>query len=353
VQTGKKELLFDASHAKHSPPKARPLAEQDERESQKLWHDVTEAVKRRDQEVATDAKAKVEDMQREETAKRHADGLEWKPQLFRAIHAGLNGAGEGEEDLEWIINAKVSVSSPDEGRHELTNISDAKSPDEIAQQVLAIHAILPGQKPEHRFDLPSRPKAHEQSTQPTEQPLTPQQSPPQPSASQISVPQQSAPQSFIHQETVPQQTPMQSRASNNSTPQQATSQPPVSHLSAQSSLAEPTQPEAGQSQTGTFLQYSKPPVGSLDGTSIPAPSHSLSKGTFASNPSNPPVVPLGRPNTRPNDDIPESMREQIARELPPSKLLNSNPQVEPHRNDTLHRKDSETLEVEEFVDALT
>jgi hypothetical protein len=173
VQTGKKELLFDASHAKHSPPKARPLAEQDERESQKLWHDVTEAVKRRDQEVATDAKAKVEDMQREETAKRHADGLEWKPQLFRAIHAGLNGAGEGEEDLEWIINAKVSVSSPDEDRHELTNISDAKSPDEIAQQVLAIHAILPGQKPEHRFDLPSRPKAHEQSTQPTEQPLTP------------------------------------------------------------------------------------------------------------------------------------------------------------------------------------
>ena len=83
------------------------------------------------------------------------------------------------------------------------------------------------------------------------------------------------------------------------------------------------------------------------------PSHSLSKGTFDSDPSNPPVIPAGRPSARPNDEIPESMREQIARELPPSKLLNSNPQVEPRRNDTLHRKDSETLEVEEFVDALT
>jgi hypothetical protein len=106
-QTGKKELLFNASNAKHSPPLARPLEEQDERESQKLWHDVTEAVKRRDQNVATDAKAKVEDMQREEAAKRNSEGVEWRPRLFTPIKTGLNGAGPGEEDLEWIINAKV------------------------------------------------------------------------------------------------------------------------------------------------------------------------------------------------------------------------------------------------------
>jgi hypothetical protein len=107
AQTGKKELLFDASHAKHSPPLSRPLEEQDERESQKLWHDVTEAVKRRDQDVATDAKAKVEERQREEAAKRNSEGIDWSPQLFHRVQAVPGGPDEDEEDLEWIINAKV------------------------------------------------------------------------------------------------------------------------------------------------------------------------------------------------------------------------------------------------------
>jgi hypothetical protein len=107
VQTGKRELLFDASQAKHSPPKARPLEEQDERESQKLWHHVTEAVKRRDQDVATDAKAKVEDRQREETAKRNSEGVDWQPQLFRRIQGGPGSPEEDEVDLEWLIRAKM------------------------------------------------------------------------------------------------------------------------------------------------------------------------------------------------------------------------------------------------------
>jgi len=106
-QTGKKELLFDASHAKHTPPKARPLEEQEERESQRLWHKVTDAVKRQDQEVATTEKARIEDMQREEAAKRMNDGLDWHPQLFRRVQGGHGGSEEGEEDLDWIINAKV------------------------------------------------------------------------------------------------------------------------------------------------------------------------------------------------------------------------------------------------------
>lgn len=101
--------MFDASHAKHSPPLARPLEEQEERESQRLWHDVTEAVKRRDQDVATDAKAKIEEMQREEAAKRNSDGVEWHPRLFRRVQSGQGGSEQGEEDLEWILNAKVYV----------------------------------------------------------------------------------------------------------------------------------------------------------------------------------------------------------------------------------------------------
>jgi hypothetical protein len=70
---------------------------------------VCEAVKRRDQDVATDAKAKIEDMQRQEAAKRNSEGVDWHPQLFRRVKGGHGGPEEGEEDLDWIINAKMSV----------------------------------------------------------------------------------------------------------------------------------------------------------------------------------------------------------------------------------------------------
>jgi hypothetical protein len=109
VQTGKKELLFDASHAKHSPPLARPLEEQGDRESQKLWHDVTEAVKRRDQDVATEAKAKVRICSGKKQQSATVRGVDWHPQLFRRVQAGHGGPEEGEEDLEWIINTNMWV----------------------------------------------------------------------------------------------------------------------------------------------------------------------------------------------------------------------------------------------------
>jgi hypothetical protein len=85
------------------------MEEQSERESQKLWHGVTEAIKRKDQDAATDEKTRIEEMQRAETAKRHSEGIDWQPQLFRSTHGGQGGLGEGEEDLDWIMNAKMSV----------------------------------------------------------------------------------------------------------------------------------------------------------------------------------------------------------------------------------------------------
>lgn len=89
------------------------MEEQGERESQRLWHDVTEAVKLRDQETATTAKAKIEDRQRVETAQRNNEGVDWHPQLFRPIKGGPGGPDEGEEDLDWIISANMQVSSDD------------------------------------------------------------------------------------------------------------------------------------------------------------------------------------------------------------------------------------------------
>lgn len=70
---------------------------------------MTEAVKQKDQDTATTEKARIEDRQREEAAKRMNEGVDWHPQLFRRVQGGQGGSEEGEEDLDWIINAKVLV----------------------------------------------------------------------------------------------------------------------------------------------------------------------------------------------------------------------------------------------------
>ena len=110
MKTGKKELLFDATHAKHTPPLVRPLADQSERESQKLWYSTVQGLNARNHEVATTEKTKIEDQQREEAAKRAEGNVEWHPKLFRAVRGGPGGSEEGEEDLDWIINAEVYVA---------------------------------------------------------------------------------------------------------------------------------------------------------------------------------------------------------------------------------------------------
>ena len=94
----------------------RPLDEQADRESQKLWYPTVLALKDRNHDVATDEKTKVEDQQREEAAKRSEQGFEWHPRLFRRVRGGPGGSEEGEEDLDWILNAEmfvVSMASPE------------------------------------------------------------------------------------------------------------------------------------------------------------------------------------------------------------------------------------------------
>ncbi|EUC34099.1 hypothetical protein COCCADRAFT_4445 [Bipolaris zeicola 26-R-13] len=271
LTTGKKELLFDAAHTKHTPPSARPLEEQDERESQRLWHEVTEAVKRRDQDVATDAKARIEDRQRQEAAKRNSEGVDWHPQLFRRVRGGHGGSEEGEEDLDWIINAKI----------------DGKTPEEVVKQILQIHAILPGQKPDKQFNIPSR-------------------------------------TSSIHR-----------TQTNEST--QHVQQVPTEQV-------QPAQP-------AEIAQHQQQSVGSpsnFDGTTAHAtpPIHSSN----STDPSNPQPPPTEKPASQP-DPVSSENPPKFADELPPSKLLHSNPAKEAHKDDLLRRTDSQTLEEEEFHDA--
>lgn len=102
LKSGQKKPLFDASHAKHTPPLARPFEDQGERESQRLWKEVIKAVHVVDHDKATTEKAKIEDRQRAEAKEREEKGETWKPKLFRPVDPSA-----GEDDLEWIINADM------------------------------------------------------------------------------------------------------------------------------------------------------------------------------------------------------------------------------------------------------
>ncbi|KAI1802458.1 hypothetical protein F4811DRAFT_529316 [Daldinia bambusicola] len=129
LRNGHKEMFFDARKVKPSKPRVRPLEEQDERESQKLWQKTAQAVRDRNHELATDEKTKVEDRQRDEAASRAAAGVEWHPRLFRRIDKDFGSTGEDADHLEWIINAHI----------------DATTPDKQAEQIMAIYPVIPGQ----------------------------------------------------------------------------------------------------------------------------------------------------------------------------------------------------------------
>ncbi|KAI5780103.1 hypothetical protein EDC01DRAFT_620859 [Geopyxis carbonaria] len=140
--TGKRELLFDATHARPTPPIVKPLEEQDERESQRLWHPTVSALNKRDQEGATDEKFKVEDRQREEARTREADGVEWTPRFFRPVDPAR---GE-EEGLDWVLSA---------------HIDDEASPEEQIKQIMSVAPILAGSRRNSKFEIPPHHPQHE------------------------------------------------------------------------------------------------------------------------------------------------------------------------------------------------
>lgn len=128
VATGKKDLLFDATGAKASYPKSRPIDQQAPRESQRLWESTVKAIKKADHRVATDEKSRIEDEQRREAAERGENV--WEPKLFKRAPPG------DEEKLDWILDATVD---PD------------VSPEEQVKQILAIAPILPDQEASKDF----------------------------------------------------------------------------------------------------------------------------------------------------------------------------------------------------------
>ncbi|KAI0483367.1 Oxysterol-binding protein [Xylariaceae sp. FL0804] len=131
LRNNQREVFFDARKARPSKPQVRPISEQDERESQRLWRKTAQAVIQKNHELATDEKTAIEDRQREEAASRAAGGVDWHPRLFRRVKRPVDGNEDDMETLEWIINANV----------------DASSPAKQAEQIMAIYPVIDGQKP--------------------------------------------------------------------------------------------------------------------------------------------------------------------------------------------------------------
>lgn len=84
-KSGKKQTLFDATHAKNRPKTVLPEQEQESNESRRLWAGVTKGIKASDMEIATNEKAKLEDAQRELAKKRESTGQHHQPRFFKAV----------------------------------------------------------------------------------------------------------------------------------------------------------------------------------------------------------------------------------------------------------------------------
>jgi oxysterol-binding protein-related protein 8 len=77
-----KNTLFDVKESKIFPKTVAPESEQEHNESQRQWSALTDAIRKRDMEAATDAKTAVEDAQRHDAKIREDEGVEWRPRFF-------------------------------------------------------------------------------------------------------------------------------------------------------------------------------------------------------------------------------------------------------------------------------
>ncbi|KAJ1675262.1 Oxysterol-binding protein OBPa, partial [Spiromyces aspiralis] len=84
-KTGESSVLFDSSLEDVVLKEVPRLEEQEENESRWLWQHVTEAIKTRDQNMATTEKTKIEEAQRKAARQRLANNEEWVYRFFRHV----------------------------------------------------------------------------------------------------------------------------------------------------------------------------------------------------------------------------------------------------------------------------
>jgi hypothetical protein len=80
--SGETKVLFDADAHPRLEPQTRPLEEQDDMESRKLWKKVAEAISAGNYAEATQLKTTIEDYQRTQRKLRTDAGQSWMPKYF-------------------------------------------------------------------------------------------------------------------------------------------------------------------------------------------------------------------------------------------------------------------------------
>lgn len=179
---------------------------------------------------------------------------------------------------------------------------DGKTPEEVTKQILQIHAILPGQKPDRQFNIPSRTNSLKPTR--TNEPAA------------------------THQQPI--------RSDDSSIP------------SAQ--LSQMSLDQSTQNVHPVQLPQTNPTLGSQPSESLTANhivSHQTSSNSFPPKDSS---TPHDQSVSSQTVNLSPEQRREMDQSLPPSKLLNSNPQHEPTKDDLVMRRDSEG-EVDEFHDA--
>lgn len=134
-KNAEKRVLLDTHKATPLKPQVRPLEEQGEFESRKLWKKVTDALSKRDHVTATDEKFKIENQQRILAKKRVEDGVEFHPKLFRE--------GNPSDDLEFYIYKHIPAGL------------DHESHENQIRSILEIAPVIPGQKFTEKFSIPA------------------------------------------------------------------------------------------------------------------------------------------------------------------------------------------------------
>eukprot|EP01113_Clastostelium_recurvatum_P003760 TRINITY_DN11656_c0_g1_i1.p1 TRINITY_DN11656_c0_g1~~TRINITY_DN11656_c0_g1_i1.p1 ORF type:complete len:426 (-),score=81.34 TRINITY_DN11656_c0_g1_i1:74-1351(-) len=132
--------FLDPKGSRRSPMNVRPLDQQEETESQRMWAAVTDAIKKRDQKIATDEKTKLEQAQREGVQQRKESGATWTPKLFYTTDGGKTWAyryqynapydpseGEEREQDGIVFPSNVGIKTVTDNAHNPSGMSGSSS----------------------------------------------------------------------------------------------------------------------------------------------------------------------------------------------------------------------------------
>ncbi|CDS13778.1 hypothetical protein LRAMOSA05952 [Lichtheimia ramosa] len=124
-KTSQKTCLFDVKSSKILPPVIQPESQQELNESRRLWSKVTQGIKQKNMDMATDAKLAVEDRQRADTRQREERGLVFEPRFFAL----------DEKDGEYKIKLQGDTLQHLETFVFPLSHDPSKSPDEVLPDI--------------------------------------------------------------------------------------------------------------------------------------------------------------------------------------------------------------------------